>query len=155
MYQRIIVPLDGSELAERALPEAEELARLSGAELLIMRVVGFPATQAGGFGMWDVQQGVLAELVEQDTRDSETYLLDIKQRSAETGLKVATEIRRGLVVPAILHDLKPGDVIVMGTHGRGGLKRWFMGSVAEDVVRQSPVPVLLIRTAEARATVAA
>lgn len=148
MYTRIVVPLDGSELAERAVPEAEELARMNKAELLFVRVVGYPNV-AGGFGVWDVQQGVLAELVEQDTRDAETYLEGIRTRYANTDLTVRTEIRRGLVVPAILHDLHKGDAIVMGTHGRGGLKRWFMGSVAEDVVRQAPVPVLLVRTGDA------
>ena len=54
-------------------------------------------------------------------------------------------VRRGAVDRAILADPQPGDVIVMTTHGRGGVARWFLGSVAEDVVRRSAVPVLLVR----------
>lgn len=148
MYDRIIVPLDGSDLAERALGDAQQLARVSGATLLLVRVVGYPHVAASGIGAWDLQQSALAQLIEQDTEEAETYLDEIQRRLTGEGLNVSTEIRRGLVVPAILHETRPGDVIVMGTHGRGGLKRWFMGSVAEDVVRQASVPVLLVRTGD-------
>lgn len=146
MYERILVPIDGSELAERALTEAEQLARLTGAQLLLVRVVSFPNVSAAGLGAWEMQQSALAQLVEQDTAEATSYLDEVQRRISAEGLAVKSEVRRGLVVPGILDGTRPGDLIVMSTHGRGGIKRWFLGSVAEDIVRQSAVPVLLVRT---------
>ncbi len=146
MYSRIIVPLDGSELAEQALGDASKLAGLTGAPMVLLTVVGFPHSPAGGLGVWDLQQMALADLVEQDTRRAEDYLAGIRERLEGEGLTVSTDIRRGMVVPSLLHGTGPGDVIVMSTHGRGGLQRWFLGSVAEEIVRKATVPVLLVRT---------
>jgi nucleotide-binding universal stress UspA family protein len=145
MYQRIVVPLDGSELAEKALPEAEQIARLTGAPIHLMRVIDL--TQLpwyGQFGMAMEYAAVEREVGDESTAAA-TYLENIARRFADSGLTVNTEVRRGRAARELVAVAKPGDVIVIATHGRGGITRWFLGSVAEDLLRHSPVPILLIR----------
>ena len=146
MYKRVIVPLDGSELAQRALPDATGLARASNASMLLVSVVGYPYLERKGLSSWALQQEALDQVVREETGQAEQYLNGVKERLVAEGFDVSTEVRRGAVDQAILADSQPGDVIVMTTHGRGGVARWFLGSVAEDVLRRATVPVLLIRS---------
>jgi nucleotide-binding universal stress UspA family protein len=146
VYQRIIVPLDGSERAEAALPHAVNLSRPDHAPILLVRVVGYPYLEQGNWS-WALQREAIDQVVNEETAEAESYLQDVSARLAANGLSVAYELRRGAVDRAILDEGKSGDVIVIASHGRGGLARWFLGSVAEDVIRSATVPVLLIRTA--------
>ena len=146
MYQRVIVPLDGSERAEQALPNATDLARASNASILLVSVVGYPSLEREGLSFWALQREALDQVVREETEQAEQYLDGVRERLTGDGFDVVVEVRRGAVDRAILANLQPGDVIVMTTHGRGGVARWFLGSVAEDVVRRSTVPVLLIRS---------
>jgi nucleotide-binding universal stress UspA family protein len=150
MYKRAIVPLDGSELAEQALPNATELARASNASILLVSVVGYPYLERKGLTSWALQQEALDQVVREETGRAEEYLNGVRKRLVADGFDVTVEVRRGAVDQAILADPEAGDVIVMTTHGRGGVARWFLGSVAEDVVRRSTVPVLLVRSQDAR-----
>jgi len=145
VYKRVIVPLDGSELAEQALPNATQLARASNAPLLLVSVVGYPYLESKGLSSWALQQEALDQVVKEETDRAQQYLESVRSTLAADGFEVSSEVRRGSVDRAILADPQPGDVIVMTTHGRGGVARWFLGSVAEDVVRRSAVPVLLVR----------
>lgn len=142
MYTRIVVPLDGSNLAERALPPAEELARLYGATSHLIGVVdlarlpvGFVADPIGA-----VRQSVNAEQLA-----TIGYLECVATRLSARGLVVTTAVPHGVPAQEIVAATRPGDLVVMATHGRGGLSRWFLGSVAEEVVRHASVPVMLIR----------
>ena len=140
-----MVPVDGSELAERALPQAEELARLAGAPLHLVRVIDLARLERyGAYGLAleyaDSQQVSAVEETE-----AGQYLDRIAGEVNGRGRTVTTEVRRGGVARELTALARPGDVIVMATHGRGGMVRWFLGSVAEEVVRRSPVPVLLVR----------
>jgi nucleotide-binding universal stress UspA family protein len=146
VYQRIIVPLDGSERAEAALAHAVHLSRADHAPILLVRVVGYPYLEQGNWS-WALQREAIDQVVNEETAEAESYLQDVSDRLAAEDLSVAYELRRGAVDRSILDDGEPGDVIVMASHGRGGLARWFLGSVAEDVIRSATVPVLLIRTA--------
>ena len=146
MYKRVIVPLDGSEVAEQALPDATGLARASNASILLLNVVGYPYLERKGLASWALQQEALDQVVREETAQAEQYLKGVRDRLLAEGFDVSAEVRRGAVDQAILADSQPGDVIVMTTHGRGGVARWFLGSVAEDVLRRSTVPVLLIRS---------
>ena len=145
MYQRIVVPLDGSELAERALPKAEELARLAGAPLHLVRVVD--VARLGRYGLYGLAiEASALELALEDERNAAQDYLERKQRElSERGVSVTVELREGVVTRELLLLMRPGDVVVMASHGRGGLARWFLGSVAEEIVRRSTVPVLLVR----------
>jgi nucleotide-binding universal stress UspA family protein len=144
MYRRIIVPLDGSALAEQALAQATELSGLTGAPVHLLRVVDYLSMeQYGPYALaleYATTEPVLA--VEQD--EAKDYLGGIETRLTREGLTVATEVRQGRVAGEIIAAAQPGDVIVMASHGRGGLSRWLLGSIAENVVRHATVPVLLV-----------
>lgn len=145
LYTRIIVPLDGSKLAESALPEAEQLAKLTGAELVLMRVVDYSARDTfGDFGLLYEYEAMAQALVEE--RELATaYLADTARRLQNEGYTVSTTLVDGIAAKAIVARAQPGDAIVMATHGRTGMKRWFIGSIAEDVLRHATVPVLIVR----------
>jgi|GEM_PF-63966 len=134
MYRVILVPLDGSPLAERALPQALVLAHLSEARIVLLQVI--PPTD----------DGVTSEAEEEGfIRAGEAYLRELAKREAG-GLEVETAIRGGEPAMAILEEVKRRDVdlVVMSTHGRSGPGRWIYGSVADAVMRHSPVPVILV-----------
>lgn len=147
MYRRIVVPLDGSELAERALPEAEGLARLTGAPLHVVRVIDVAGLhRLAGFAP-AIEAAALARVLEDERTATREYLERIERDLAERGSAVTTEARHGTAAQAIIDTTRTGDLVVMTSHGRGGMKRWFLGSVAEEVGRRAPVPVLLVRAA--------
>lgn len=131
----ILVPLDGSAIAERALPYAETIARRTGATLLLVRVV--PLSESIG----------MALLAEELVLEAEAYLGTQAGVLAARGLTLNTRLLYGDAVEAITTEAARGDamMIVMATHGRTGLGRLLFGSVAEGVVRQAATPLLLVR----------
>lgn len=140
--ETIVVPLDGSEFAERALPYAEKLAGLLSLEILLARVVRFERPHYTDSGI------ELPNLTEQLVDEASEYLNRISKKLDSRGLKVETRVLRGAPAPVLL-DLAhktPQSFIAMTTHARSGLSRWMMGSVAEALVRGSGEPVLLVRT---------
>ena len=155
MYRRIVIPVDGSELAERALPQGEALARLTGAPLHLVRVVDLTGlARYGPIGLHAEATAFQRVLANEETvagEDLERTARGLRER----GVAVTTEERRGDAATEIVGATEPGDVIVMATHGRGGVTRWFLGSVAEEVVRHAPVPVLLVRALPVPAAVEA
>lgn len=149
MYQRVVVPLDGSPFAEEALPHATQLANLLTAPLHLVRVVDLSHVQGyGPFGM-AIESFSLEELGAEEHESARAYLAQQERDLAGHGATVTTELRQGMVARELLAIITQEDVVVMASHGRSGVTRWFLGSVAEDLVRRSPVPVLLI---PARAT---
>jgi nucleotide-binding universal stress UspA family protein len=146
MFDRIVVPLDGSELAEQALPQAEELARLTGAPIHLVRVID--PTQLPWYrslGMATDYVAVEGALRDED-RESDTYLNSVAKRLAESGIEVDWERRRGRTDRELIAATKPGDIIVMVSHGRGGITRVLLGSVAEELLRHASVPILLVKS---------
>lgn len=147
MYKKILVPLDGSDTAERGLKEAMRLAGGSKSELVLLHVIdNFPMlVELASFQAY--------EKAMEHLRVSGRRLLESAQQTAvEAGISAQTRIReitRGRVGQAILDEVRDSgcDMIVMGTHGRRGVNRILIGSDAEFVVRASPVPVLLVRAA--------
>lgn len=142
MYARILVPLDGSLLAEAILPHVEALAKATGAEVVLLRVPLYP--------LYEITAGSAAYIESlHDTLESEAtnYLLDRAEHLRERGLNVSFKLRNGSVPRAILDavDEVGADLIAMSTHGRGGVARWVMGSVADEVVHEAKIPVLLVR----------
>lgn len=149
LYKRIVVPLDGSKLAEIALAEARQLAQLTGAELVLVRVIDYSSRDRfGDFGML-YEYEAIATALEEERQVAEAYLSDLSRKlSAEDGSRVSFEIIDGMAGRAIVRFAQPGDLIVMSTHGRTGFKRWFIGSIAEEVLRHATVPILLVRVTE-------
>jgi nucleotide-binding universal stress UspA family protein len=147
-YERIVVPLDMSELAERALPHAVAMAQATGTPIHLIHVVDVtPLTRLSAVGMGIEQAAVLAalEVIEVESAAAEDYLRSIQERLAARGLTATCSVVTGLVEPGLLDAIQPGDLVTMTTHGRTGIERWLMGSVAEAVLRRSSAPVLLIR----------
>ncbi len=145
MYKRIVVPLDGSDLARHALTDAAEIARLSHAPIHLVRVIDL--TQLDRYGLYGFGgggaafQSLVDEEVEAAAADLEKIATDLRNQ----GLMVTTEVRRGGVVFELQQVAQPDDLYVIASHGRGGISRWFLGSVAEELVRRSVVPILIVR----------
>ena len=138
----VMVPLDGAKFAERALPYVEELASSLSLELLLVRVVDleYPVYTYGEYA----GLGMFAErLVEEAT----TYLDGVAQSFRNKGLVVRSHVIRGSPAHVLvsLAQETPHDLVAMTTHGRSGMSRWQMGSVAEAMIRASGDPVLVVR----------
>ena len=147
MYKRILVPLDGSALAEAALQHAESIAQHFDADVVLLRVVVSPyaivAPDLVLAGSEVDQKQFIAQ--------AEGYLQGVAGRLRGKGLRVKTAVGEGPVAESILEHAKKehGELIVMSTHGRGGVSRWVYGSVADRVLQAAPCPILLIRVAGA------
>ncbi|MFC7202333.1 universal stress protein [Haloferax namakaokahaiae] len=141
MYDRIIVPIDGSDGSERVATHAAALAAVHGAELHGIYVVN--AGSFAGLPMESSWEG-LDDLLRADAEAA----VELVERAAEAhDVPVETHVLEGTPSREIVKFAERGDcdLIVMGTHGRGGIDRLLLGSVAEKVVRASKVPVLTVR----------
>lgn len=146
MYQRILVPIDGSNTAARGLVEATRLAKDQGAKLRVIHVVNELMMVASYEGT--IYSGELIEALRESGR---TILAKAAEQLKASGLQVETallEAQGGHAGDAIVKDAEQwqADIIVLGTHGRRGLGRLVMGSDAEQVLRQAKVPVLMVRS---------
>jgi len=145
-WQRMIVPLDGSPLAERVIPNAAELARPLGLEVVLMRVFGVPTPVfAEDYGPY------VEELWTQLEDEAQKYLTEKKQQLLAQGLtNVVTIVTAGFPAEKIIDAARERKdaLVAMSTHGRSGFNRFVMGSVTDRVVRHSGDPVLIIRAQE-------
>jgi nucleotide-binding universal stress UspA family protein len=135
--EKILVPLDGSALAEEALSRAVDLARQSGGSLTLLR-----AAEAHSIVGDPIEAQVTV------VREAEEYLEQVAKRLRDQGFhKVETSVWYGAAPLSIVEAarLRRADLIVMSTHGRSGLGRLILGSVAESVLRGTSVPILLLR----------
>jgi len=151
MYKKILVPLDGSRLAECALPHVEELAKGCGTEKVILvsvteRIQGYSALADSN---QPTGRRIVPEAVGKKEKPAQRYLGRIAKAMEAKGIKVDTEVLLGDPAEEIVIYAKhPGcDLIVMSSHGRSGLHRWTQGSVADKVFRGSPAPVLMVKAA--------
>jgi len=149
MYKKILVPLDGSKLAESALPHAEELAKGCGTEEVILvsvteRVQGYRAIEDPSLPLG---QRLVPEASGKREKPAERYLGRIAKEMESKGFKVDKEVLIGDPASEIVsYASHPGcDIIVMSSHGRSGPSRWAYGSVADKVFRATCVPVLMVR----------
>jgi nucleotide-binding universal stress UspA family protein len=133
-FRRVLVPLDGSPLADAILPHVERLARVYGSELLLLRVEPY--------------QIALAAEPAFDPRAVEASLEAQRARLEQAGLPTSVMAAYGAVPVEILRAARECDLVAMATHGRGAASRWWFGSVAEQVVRHCPAPLLLYRPPE-------
>ena len=143
-YKHILVPLDGSKLAETALDDALTVADLSQAEITLLQVVQ-PTEHVIGLNtdhpVYLDQQWASQKAIAQD------YLADVQQQLKGTKISINSSIEMGPAAETIIDYATdyPVDLIVMATHGRSGIQRWVFGSVAEKVLRRANVPILLVR----------
>ena len=142
-FDRILVPLDGSEQAARAVPLAEAIARRTGAGTVLLHVQALLPVAPDPYFVAMPPVPTVAE--------GETLLAPHRERLEAAGLAVRTRVVTDRPAHAILQVAadERADLIAMTTHGHSGVARWAYGSVAEKVLRHSPCPLLILRTAEA------
>lgn len=153
--RHILIPLDGTPLAEQILERAQELGKLTEAEYTLMRVIKpvLPvAYTAEGASMAQVAQSLIDEterIQEQIRKEALAYLEGIAAELRKRGLKVATRVEvEDRPALAILNLAQTVELVALCTHGRHGLSRVFLGSVADKIIRGGHVPVLVYRPVE-------
>jgi nucleotide-binding universal stress UspA family protein len=159
MYDKILVPLDGSEFAEGIIPRIEPLAEKLGSALVLLQVTTAFETliaemtpgMAGTAGVAVDPQPIMAA----EQADAAAYLGAVAERLRAMGFKVEVEHPAGHAASTIIERATAlgADLIAMTTHGRSGLRHLIFGSVAEAVVQHAACPVLLVRMSEDKAHV--
>ena len=143
--KEIVVPLDGSGLAEKILPHAEALARSMDLKIVLLRAYELPAASYYESDMYMPDWGALARVIRENAQE---YLDELQQRLEAEGLRrVSTLLIQGDAARSIIDIAKetPENLVALCTHGRSGVGRLVLGSVADRVVRHSGGPVLVIR----------
>jgi len=157
MYNKILVPLDGSAFAERVIQRIEPLAEKLGSALVLLQVTTALETliaqttpgMAGLAGAFVDPQPIMAA----EQAGAAEYLGGLAERLRAKGFAVEVEHPEGRAATTIIERARAhgADLIAMTTHGRSGLGRLFFGSVAEEVLRHATCPVLLVRMTENKA----
>ncbi|MFQ6122534.1 MAG: universal stress protein [Dehalococcoidales bacterium] len=147
MYKKIMVPLDGSELAECVLPHVEAIAKgCKAGDVIFLRVVE-PFYPRGGSGYIYNEEDV-KRIESKNKAAAEKYLDQLVSRGNYGSVNVQSEIITGKAVADSIADYATKnevDLIVIATHGRSGVSRWVWGSVADRILRSACVPVLMVR----------
>ncbi len=155
MFSNILVPLDGSELAEMALVKAENLARFHNASMHLIHVVPWqPELEGARRGLFaaisakaaEHQQREARHLLEDRIAGGKEYLERVAVRLRDTGLKVETTVDEGAVDEKIIGYSKDHgiDLVVINAHGDGGIKNRLLGSVTDRVIRANECPILVL-----------
>lgn len=150
MYRKILVPLDGSELAEKVLPHVTALAKRPGTEVTLATVVQFTMGAAGA--KLDAMPEAVAERKGALKAEALIYLEKVQRDLKDKGVTAHCVALEGDVASQVIAfaEQKGFDLIAMATHGRSGIDRFVMGSIAEKVVRGTVKPVLLVRSLVSR-----
>jgi len=143
MYKKILVPLDGSELAKKALNEAEKLVKSFDAEIILFQVVPFMPI----YGSPELVTPLIID--EKQKEAAEKYLANLVDELKSRGIRVTALVKIGQQVAVEIIDFAKesgADLIVMCTHGRSGITRWVLGSVTHKVLIRAETPILLLRS---------
>jgi nucleotide-binding universal stress UspA family protein len=148
MYKKILLPTDGSENSERAAEPAIQLGSRSGAEIVVLYVIETPRL----IGIRSVDRDELRKKLEQEGRNAFDRISDKLRETKSEGkcqkdVKLDLKLKEGSPSDTILKtiDEEKIDLVVMGTSGKHGIDRFLLGSVAENIVRSAPCPVLVVR----------
>ena len=147
MFQRIVVPLDGSSRAEKAIPVAARIARAAKAGIILLQVVRPTVDYAYGPYFMGTDGSAIAQAIENNLTEARNYLTAIANSPIMAGLTVTAIADEGSPADRIFATIESYDcdLVVMNSHGYTGFKRWMLGSVAEKVARHANVPVLILR----------
>lgn len=141
-FKRILVPLDGSEMGEAALHDAEAVALKTGASLVLLHVIPEPHI---------IEARILGpefhDIVKAMHEAGDKYLARVNKRLTEKGIDVTVKILSGDPAARITDEAKreKADLIAMSTHGRSGIARWVLGSVADKILHESKIPMWMVR----------
>jgi nucleotide-binding universal stress UspA family protein len=145
MYKKIMVPVDGSELAECVLPHVEAFMKgFPSAEVAFVRVVEpVSLSTSAGVSMYEDQR----EMESASKASAEEYLKQVVSRLKHEGTTLQVEVLIGRVTESLRDYAGDNDIdlILIATHGRSGVTRWVRGSVADKILRSANVPVLMVR----------
>jgi nucleotide-binding universal stress UspA family protein len=142
VFGRIIVPVDGSEVAKKAAKKALELAKSTDTEVLALHVVNIPGVYDLYAYPTEIPYHPLHELLRKEAR---SYLDEIEKLGKEMGVKVLTKHVDGHPTEEIIKEAKEDDLIVIGSKGKTALDRLLLGSVAENVARHASCPVMIVK----------
>ena len=145
MYAKILVPLDGSELAQCSLEHVKKMAgEGGGSQVIVLRVVE-PLSPSEAVP-WVQANYTLADLQKSRLAEAKTYVALAAENLQKAGVSAHGEVVEGWPAEAIIDYAQQNqiDLIVISSHGRSGIARWALGSVADRVLRHSPIPTLLI-----------
>ncbi len=157
MYTKILVPLDGSEMSESSLPHVKSIALGCGVPDVILLKVVEPVFNPEAEVTAKVGKDLLTQIENENKAKDKAYLDGMVAKLKAEGLDADSALGYGKPADEIIdfaekHNV---DLIIMCTHGRSGITRWVLGSVAEKVVRHSPVPVLTVSPAGRKSTAGA
>ncbi len=147
MFKKILVCLDGSKLAEQIIPHAVEVAATHKAKLILFRVMPLPVAVAPGAPGVPIE----APMTPEEEAEAKNYLLGVAGPLAEKGIRAEVVVQQGASAGKEIVEFakeKSVDLIALATHGRSGLGRAVFGSVADFVLRESGLPILLVRPKE-------
>ena len=157
MYKKIVVPLDGSELAEHSLPHAVAIAKGSGATVHLVRVFEMSTLAAGAVPIADpslaaasVSSGVYEQALEAEHEKCASYLKEVAERIKGDVGDLEYSVQQGPVVEILISLIEklPADLVVITTKGEGGFKRFVFGSITNDLLHRVEIPVLVIPNRE-------
>ena len=153
MFKNILVPLDGSDVAEVVLATTKGLAKALGARVSLIRVVDtsaitrtvMPASVDESLVVNDLS--IINQTVEAELKEAKDYLARVATGFSADGIEVSTQVRQGGAGEEIIEAIEEEhiDVAMVATHGRSGIKRTIFGSVADHLIRESGKPVLVIK----------
>jgi len=146
MFRRILVPLDGSALAEQAIPMAGRIARATGGSVVLLQAITPPVEYGNGTFLLQSPFTMVNEVLHDDLAEATHYLERVAASSHLIGVATEVEALYGSAAEMIFSaaHAKNIDLIVMCSHGDTGLKRWVLGSVSQKVAWHTPVPVLVL-----------
>jgi nucleotide-binding universal stress UspA family protein len=153
MFNKILAPLDGSELAACSLEQVKKVAATDGAsEVILLRVVELISPYDAA--AWDRSGYTVTEIMTKNMNAAREYLAQAAARLLKQGITSRFEVIEGRAAESILDYAEKNkvDLIVISTHGRSGISRFTFGSVADKVVRHSPIPVLVVSPPGCRPT---
>ena len=143
-YQNILVPVDGSETSFAAVAKAAELAKAFGSKITVVQVLTLDPYIAAEY----ITANQTNDLIERARASIVKTLEEAKQKFTEQGVEAETKLLEGQVIAREItnaaKDLN-ADLIVIGSHGRTGLKKAMLGSVAQNILTQCPIPVLIVK----------
>lgn len=149
VMRRVVVPLDGSPLAERALPTAQALAQQLNAPVHLITAIDLTSLlPVELIPTVAFDASLYAETAAKLQADAETWLARAAEQLQRVGVTATWEVLSGSPFLVISDAVTPGDVLVLASHGRSGAKRWLLGSVTEKLIREAPVPVVLVPSSQ-------
>jgi nucleotide-binding universal stress UspA family protein len=146
MYKRIMVPLDGSQIAECVIPHIEAIVGKSAARVELITVV--EPLDIPTRGQIAISDDEIKQIDNEGKNEATKYLKQVSSRLTRAGIHADTEILSGKPAERLIsHAVNNGvDLIIMATHGRSGISKIIWGSVAEKILRATDIPVLLVKT---------